>query len=104
MKIVTGPGESASEAIAALWRAYHAAVAEVRAIADPDEARVAADALAAEVVRMRAAAARIRAQAVRRIWEERELSLAQLAGHIGVSKARAQAFIEQTRGEEDEQS
>ena len=86
----------------AIWRSYDAAVAHIRAIPDPDEALKAADELAAEMVRARSASAKVRAEVIRRIWDERHLSLGQLAAHLGVSKARAQKYIESSRTPEED--
>ena len=86
----------------AIWRSYDTAVAQIRAMPNPDEALKAADALAAEMVKARSASAVVRAEVIRRIWDERQLSLGQLAAHLGVSKARAQKYIEATRSREED--
>lgn len=98
---VAVPREKLTAALAGLREAFSVAVAEVQAAGDPDQELADADLLAEEMVEFRSEAARVRALAIRHIWQRRELSLAALAGHIGVSKARAQKYIESTRDEEE---
>ena len=90
------------ESLAALLRGYEADLAAIRSILDPDAALTAADELAAAMAAGRGGAARLRAEVIRRIWEERSMSLGQLARHLGVSKARAQKYIESTRSPEED--
>jgi DNA-binding transcriptional regulator YiaG len=91
--------ERVKAALDELRRAYQQAADAITAADDAEAAFQGASELA-EVMRQGAdAAARLRAQMVRRIWESEQLSLAVLANRIGVSKARAAQIIDTTKEE-----
>ena len=80
-------------AVAAITSAYEDAA---KSIGDNENARLAfsqATELVEQLRRLTDAAAAVRAQAVGRIWSTEEMSLATLAQHIGVSKARADQLV-----------
>jgi hypothetical protein len=89
--------ESAKEqldmAIDALERAYNDAVAAITAMPVAQQAFNGATRLADLLRELAEAAPALRAREARRIWEEEQVSLATLAGRIGVSKARAGQLI-----------
>lgn len=83
-----GPG------FADLGNAYQAAAMEIEKLPDPASAFAHATELRNRLDRLVGEAAGLRARMAVRIWEAEELSLAALANRIGVSKGRAQQFIQ----------
>lgn len=80
-------------AIAKLTDAYAVAANTVIDMPDPQRAFEAADDLLVRAEAIATAARELRAAAVARIWREEEISLATLAGRIGVSRQRIHAII-----------
>lgn len=68
---------------------------------DPRQAYGRADALREMWEKGQGLIASARAEAVARLWEAERLSLAQLAGHIGLSRARADQFLRAARPREE---
>ena len=86
-------GNAAGEEIDAAIAAADVALSTIRLIGDSQEKLEAAGRLV-EALRSRSDdAARIRHAEAVRIFETEKLSLAQLAGRVGVSKARADQII-----------
>lgn len=81
------------KALNAVQDAYGEAVSAVGQIPDRQRAFEAATTLRDELDRLVGEAATVRARMAHRIWEAEELSLAQLADRIGVSKARADQLV-----------
>lgn len=87
----------ADAALAALAEAFSRSIEAIGQIANPHRAFECATELA-DVSRDQAKkAADLRALSVDRIWTAEELSLAALAGRIGVSKARADQLLKTAR-------
>lgn len=84
-------------ALALLATANDSAVEAVRANASPQEAFELATQLADALRVLADSAADVRAEAVVRIYDHESLSLAGLAGRIGVSKARAGQLIQNAK-------
>jgi hypothetical protein len=83
------PDEALEPALEALDRAYREAAAIVEAAPSSREGLKRAAALFRVIFRLRGEAARLRYQKGRRVWEEEELSLAQVAALMDVTKGRA---------------
>jgi hypothetical protein len=93
----SGASEAVSRALDDLTRAYRQAADAITGDDDPQAAFRDASELAEAMRQGADAAARLRANMVRRIWESERISLAVLASRIGVSKARAAQIIDTTK-------
>jgi 3-methyladenine DNA glycosylase/8-oxoguanine DNA glycosylase len=87
---------AATRAVESNYTAARAAI-EAIAINDPQLAFEFATELRDRLDRLVGNAAELRALTVERVWESEKLSLAALAKRIGVSKARADQFIQAAR-------
>ena len=106
MAFMDQPGEASDgflQALAEVVKACEAASDEIRAVTDPHLAYEHATRLLEEMQGQRGKAAQVRAEQVARIWKAEELSLAQLAGRIGVSKARAEQFVREAGKAQEDQ-
>jgi hypothetical protein len=86
--------DNLATAAAAIESNYSSARAAIEAIDDPQLAFEFATELRDRLDRLVGDAAELRALMVERVWESEQLSLAALAKRIGVSKARADQFIQ----------
>jgi acyl-CoA reductase-like NAD-dependent aldehyde dehydrogenase len=90
------------EEVDAAIAAADAALAAIRHITDP-QARLEAAGKLVEALRSRSdEAARIRHAEALRIYKDEELSLAQLANRVGVSKARADQIVKADKRQKEE--
>jgi tellurite resistance protein len=87
------PTREVQAAIDALARAYKHTATVLNAIEDDQEAFEQATLVADRLHALADAASELRAKMVGRIWQREELSLAQLATRIGVSKTRADQMV-----------
>src|SRR4051794_39222986 len=94
------PGDSVKPDLTLLRRAYTQLAAAIRALPDGAEAFQVASELRDELDRIVGDAAELRAALAARVWKEEELSLGALANRIGVSKARANQFIQAAKAAE----
>lgn len=95
------------EAVEAMQAGYEAARAAIEETFDPQEAFDLATTFREQVDKLVGDAAELRALMVERVWESEQLSLAALAKRIGVSKSRADQFIQlakSSKGHEGESS
>lgn len=93
---VTAAQAEVRAAITALTAAFEqatAAIAAIETVEDRQAALELANTLTGHLEQLQETAVLIRRRCVQRIWEAEELSLAGLAGKIGVSKARAQQLV-----------
>ena len=89
-----GPPAELRAAVAAIRASYASARAAIEATADPHEAFQLASEFRDRIDELVGEAAELRARMVQRVWETEQLSLAALAKRIGVSKSRADQFIQ----------
>lgn len=90
-------------ALIAMRANFAAARAAIEATDDPQYAFQLATMFRDKLDELVGSAAELRAQMVERIWESEQLSLAALAKRIGVSKSRANQFIETARAAKNEE-
>jgi hypothetical protein len=96
------PDEQAADAaLAALAEAFSRSAEAIGKIANPHHAFESATELAGALRELADKAAELRAQMVERIWAAEEMSLATLAGRIGVSKARADQLLKTARAKKE---
>jgi hypothetical protein len=89
-----------SNAIDAINKAYADATAALATVDTVEDRQVAFELAAALTHRLEdltELAVALRKRCVRRIWEAEELSLAGLAGRVGVSKTRAEQLVKTFR-------
>lgn len=87
------PTKQVQAAINTITRAYAKALVVLDAIEDDQEAFEQTTVVADELHALADATSELRAVAAGRIWRRQELSLAQLADKIGVSKTRADQMV-----------
>ncbi|MFE3455536.1 hypothetical protein ACFXJ8_42150 [Nonomuraea sp. NPDC059194] len=97
-----GVSEAVKTALADLGRAFEAAVVAIDAEPDPNRAYGGATELVETLRRLIEASGDHRALTAARIFEQERMSLADLAGRIGVSKARAAQLIKTAKDATDQ--
>lgn len=91
------------DALTAMRSNYAAGRAAIEATEDPRRAFTLATEFRDKIDELVGSAAELRAQTVERVWESEQLSLAALAKRIGVSKSRADQFIQAARAAKNEE-
>lgn len=94
-------GEQLAEILASLAELLERAAGVIGRISDPHEAFRAASRFATVLRDAATEAARLRTETVARIWTAEKMSLAELAGKIGVSKTRADQLVRATKAGKD---
>ncbi|MEU4697401.1 hypothetical protein [Nonomuraea dietziae] len=97
-----GVSEAVKTALADLVRAFDAAVAAIEAEPDPNRAYGGATQLVETIRQLNELSGDRRALTAARIFEQERMSLADLAGRIGVSKARAAQLIKTAKDATDQ--
>jgi hypothetical protein len=87
------PEQAVARALETIQAAYRRAASAIDKVDDAEQAFAHATDLANGLRETYQAATELRTQAVGRIWEAEELSLAKLAERIGVSKGRADQLV-----------
>ena len=90
-------GSQASGEVAALLKSAEATLDSIAALGDPQDRLEAYSRLAEELRAVSDRAARHRGEEVLRIKDAEALSLAALAGRVGISKARADQLVRAAR-------
>lgn len=102
---MTDPDEAASPPwppLDALVKAYEAAIVDIRATSDPQQALERTTELVETLRQLTIKSAEVRLENVGRIWEAEKLSLAALARRVGVSKSRADEMIESWKAKKED--
>lgn len=97
--LVTNPEVAA--ALAELARTMQDVAMVIDAIVDPDEAFSDATTLGLHLAQHVETAARLRAHAAQRIYDAEQMTLAELAARISVSKSRAHQFLDAAKKERE---
>ena len=90
-------GSRSGDEVAALLKSAEATLVAIAALGDPQERLEAYSRLAEELRMVSDRAARHRGEEVLRIKDAEALSLAALAGRVGISKARADQLVRAAR-------
>ena len=90
-------GSRSGDEVAALLKSAEATLDSIAALGDPQERLEAYSRLAEELRMVSDMAARHRGEEVLRIKDAEALSLAALAGRVGISKARADQLVRAAR-------
>jgi hypothetical protein len=87
------PHRAVRDAITVLEQAHTAATDAINAATDPQQAFTAATEWSSRLRKMHDQVAELRATCAARVWTAEQMSLAELAQRIGVSKARADQLV-----------